>query len=790
MPNLDVDYIRKILDEPTHVRNISIIASVGHGRSTVIDSLVFKNGVNILRRFHNDRYLDRQELGLNEATTPVKKLPNTSLYFEYTIQDSGKKTPYIINIIHSPNYVNISLDLNAILKVSDGVLVLLDSIQGVCVQTESLLRHALAQKIRPALMINKIDKAVLELQLDGESMYQSFLREINTINMVISSYGHPDMGDLQICPIKGTVMFGSGKQGWGLTLPQIAQIYSSKLNISANELVCKLWGENYFDPDSQTWTHHPQNESGRACKRGFVSFVMDPIIKLCLCIMERNKERINASLDTIGVVISNKEKELQGSPLLKIVLSKWINLADSMCKMFIIHLPSPKAAQRYRVSYLYEGSQHDVCAQSTRECDPKGPLMIYIFKTILTKDKKTSYVLGRLFSGTVSIGQKVRIVGYNNYKGSGRGEFSIKRVENIALTHGNSLRCFEDMPCGSIVALLWFERCFLKDGTISDHEEVCSIRSIKCSLSPLIRITVEPKDAINLPNFIESLRMLARSEPSITVTYEETGQHVIASSNKLHLEECLSDFQKEYFNFPVTCSDPFVCCKETISRKSQVCMTKSANRHNKFFITAEPLPEDLCELIEIGKLDLKDDPKLRSKQLAEEFGWRLNEGRRIWTFGPEDNSPNMLVDKTQAVCYMNEVKESCISAFRWATKEGVLCGENMTRVRIDIVDVILHTDAIHRGDGQVIPAVRRACYGSVLSGPPRLKEPICLVEIVTSEDVISKVYEVAEEIGGTNVEERDESGTCLKQVMFHLPLRHAFGEKYISLRCFIDIIRL
>ena len=500
-----------------------------------------------------------------------------------------------------------------------------------------------------------------------------------------------------------------------------------------------------------------------------------------------NKEQINALLITIGVEISVKEKELQGSFLLKMVLSKWTNLADKLCEMFVVHLPSPKTAQRYKASYLYGGPQHDACAQGIRECDPKGPLMIYIFKTILTKDRR-SYVLGRVFSGTVSVAQKVRIVGNRSYKGSRQDKFSIRRVESIALTHGNSLRSFEDMPCGSIVALLEFKQCFLKDGTISDHEEAYGIRSMKCSLPPVIRIIVEPKDATNLPAFIEGLRKLARSEPSVTVTYEETGQHIIAGFNEVHLEECWSDFQKEYVDFPVTCSEPFVSYKETISTKSQICMAKSANKHNKFFMTAEPLTEDLCALIEVGKLDLKDDPKLRAKQLTEEFGWEPNEGRRIWTFGPEDNSPNMLVDKTKAVYHMNEVKESCIAAFRWATKEGVLCGENMVQVRIDIVDVTLHADAIHRGGGQVIPAVRRACYASVLSGEPRLKEPIYLVEIVTSRDAISKVYEIAQESGGVNIEERDDSGTCLKRVMFHLPLRSAFGKRYISLCCFIDII--
>jgi len=96
-------------------------------------------------------------------------------------------------------------------------------------------------------------------------------------------------------------------------------------------------------------------------------------------------------------------------------MSKWLPAADTLLEMMVCHLPSPKAAQKYRTTYLYEGPQDDPLAEGMRNCDPKGPLMLYISKMVPTTDKGRFFAFGRIFSGTVSSGQKVRIMG-PNYK--------------------------------------------------------------------------------------------------------------------------------------------------------------------------------------------------------------------------------------------------------------------------------------------------------------------------------------------------------------------------------------
>lgn len=134
-----------------------------------------------------------------------------------------------------------------------------------------------------------------------------------------------------------------------------------------------------------------------------------------------------------------------------------------------------------------------------------------------------------------------------------------------------------------------------------------------------------------------------------------------------------------------------------------MCLSKSPNKHNRLYMKAEPLPEGLAEDIEKGDVSARQDVKDRTKILSEKYGMDPTDSRKIWCFGPETTGPNFLVDATKGVQYMNEIKDSCIAGFQWASKEGVLCDENMRAIRYNVLDVTMHADAIHRGAGQIMP---------------------------------------------------------------------------------------
>jgi hypothetical protein len=230
--------------------------------------------------------------------------------------------------------------------------------------------------------------------------------------------------------------------------------------------------------------------------------------------------------------------------------------------------------------------------------------------------------------------------------------------------------------------------------------------------------------------------------------------------------------ENDFAQVPIIKSDPVVTYKETMtSASSQNAMTKSQNKHNRITGTAQPLHELLPELIENGDIDASQDVKIRGKRLVEEFDWEKDDTTKIWCFGPDNVGPNMVVDITKGVQYMNEIKESIVSSFQNTARQGVLCEENMRGMRFNVIDCELHTDAIHRGGGQIMPSARRLFYALEMLCEPTLLEPIFSCEITAPMDCMGGVYQSLNTRRGQVVEEVQISGTPLNLVILFLILR-------------------
>merc|ERR1712139_383681 len=135
----------------------------------------------------------------------------------------------------------------------------------------------------------------------------------------------------------------------------------------------------------------------------------------------------------------------------------------------------------------------------------------------------------------------------------------------------------------------------------------------------------------------------------------------------------------------------------------------------------------------------------------------------------------MVVDVTKGVQYLDEIKDSVVAGFQWATKEGVMCDESMRGIRFNIHDVTLHADAIHRGGGQIMPTGRRVLYACELTSTPALQEPIFLVEIQTPDDSVGAIYQCLTQRRGIVIGEEPVAGTPLVQMKAYLPVGESFG---------------
>mmetsp|Transcript_8349 Transcript_8349/g.14302 ORF Transcript_8349/g.14302 Transcript_8349/m.14302 type:complete len:836 (+) Transcript_8349:79-2586(+) len=772
MVNFTIEQIREIMDRPHNIRCMSVIAHVDHGKSTLTDSLVCKAGIIANAKAGDMRFTDsrpdEQERGITIKSTGV------SLFYEVEKADASKES-FLINLIDSPGHVDFSSEVTAALRVTDGALVVVDCVEGVCVQTETVLRQALGERVKPVLMVNKVDRAFLELQLEPEDAFQNFKKTIESVNVVIATYTDQAMGDLQVIPEKGTVCFGSGYHQWGFTLDKFAKLYASKFGVDEKKMMERLWGDNFYDAEGKKWTTSSVSVSGKPLSRGFNQFIYTPLMQLLRAVQDQDKEKMDKMFKSLGIVLRSEEKDLTGRALMKAVMAKFLPVAESLLNMIILSLPSPVVAQKYRVETLYEGPQDDECANGIRTCDPKGPLMMYVSKMVPTSDRGRFYAFGRVFSGTIRTGMKARIMGPNYLPGK-KDDLFVKNIQRTVIMMGRYVEPVEDIPCGNTCGLVGMDQFLAKSGTISDSEVAHNIRVMKFSVSPVVRVAVEPKHPSDLPKLVEGLKRLSKSDPCVQCYIEESGEHIVAGAGELHLEICLKDLQEEFAGVDLKITDPVVSFRETVfATSNQVCLSKSPNKHNRLYLTAEPLPEGLADAIEAGRVSARDDPKVRGKILAEEYGFDVTEARKIWTFGPDTTGPNILIDVTKGVQYLNEIKDSFVAAFQWATKEGVLCEENMRSIRFNVMDVVLHADAIHRGGGQIIPTARRVLYAAQLTAQPRLMEPIYLVEIQCPEGAMGGIYGVLNRRRGHVVAEEQRAGTPLYNVKAYLPVMESFG---------------
>jgi elongation factor 2 len=370
---------------------------------------------------------------------------------------------------------------------------------------------------------------------------------------------------------------------------------------------------------------------------------------------------------------------------------------------------------------------------------------------------------------------KARIQGPNYIPGK-KDDLYEKSIQRTILMMGRYIEPIEDVPAGNICGLVGVDQYLVKSGTITTFKDAHNLRVMKFSVSPVVRVAVEPMNPADLPKLVEGLKRLAKSDPMVQCFFEESGEHIIAGAGELHLEICLKDLEEDHACIPIKKSDPVVSYRETVqSESSEMCLSKSPNKHNRLYMKAAPFEDGLAEDIDNGKISSRDEAKERGKVLAEKYGWDATEARKIWCFGPDGTGPNVLVDCSKGVQYLNEIKDSCVAGFQWAVKEGVLCEEHMRGIRFNIYDVTLHADAIHRGGGQIIPTARRCLYACVLTAQPRLLEPVYLVEIQCPEAAVGGIYGVLNRRRGHVFEESQVAGTPMFVVKAYLPVNESFG---------------
>ncbi len=679
MPNFrQTKDIVRLMSNKGDIRNIGIIAHIDHGKTTMSDSLLAEAGLLSPKIAGAARALDYLEEEQKRGITI--KTANISLLHELD------NISHVVNLIDTPGHVDFTGKVTRALRAIDGAVVVVDAVEEVMVQTETVTRQALNERVKPVLFINKVDRLIKELKLNAEQMQTKLLRIIRDFNNLISLYGEEDhIKQWKVDPTKGTVAFGSALHKWGFTL-DLAQQKGIKFS------------------------------------------------------------------DVVDAYHNGRQEEL----------AETVPLYRAILDMAVRNLPNPIVAQKYRVPKVWKGDLDSEIGKAMINCDNTGPTVICL--TSAQMDPHAGLVAtGRVFSGCINEGDRVYLVG-------AKKDY---RVQQVSMYMGAYREVVGTIGAGNIAAVLGLDLARAGETLISVSHKGAMIpfENIKYVSEPVITIAIEPKYPRELPRLIELMDRLAIDDPNlVTSINKETGEYLLSGMGELHLEIAVK-FLKQYGGgLEILTSKPLVVYRETASTQGVVAMAKSPNKHSKFWIQVEPLDQTVIDLMEKGALFEAMGNKRINITLREEAGWSAKEAKNVWAL---EEHKNILVDMTKGIQYLREVKETVNSGFRWAAKNGPLSDEPIRGIKVKLLDAKLHEDPVHRGPAQIMPAMKRALWGSFLTAKPVLSEPIYKIGVSVPQQFVGEVTGLITRKRG-RVTSSEQKGPVTNVTGF-LPVSETFG---------------
>jgi elongation factor 2 len=670
--------IVKLMSKKEDIRDIGIIAHIDHGKTTMSDSLLAEAGLLSPKIAGAARALDYLEEEQKRGITI--KTANISLLHEVG------NTSHVVNLIDTPGHVDFTGKVTRALRAIDGAVVVVDAVEEVMVQTETVTRQALNERVKPVLFINKVDRLIKELKLNAEQMQTKLLRIIRDFNNLISIYGEKDHKDKwKVDPTKGTVAFGSALHKWGFTLEMAQQA-----GIKFSDVV-----EAYQ----------------------------------------------NGTEEKLGEVVP---------------------LHTAILDMAVKNLPNPLVAQKYRVPKVWKGEADSVIGKAMANCDETGPTVMCLTSAMM--DPHAGLVAtGRIFSGCVNEGDRVYLVG-------AKKDY---RVQQVSMYMGAFREVVGKIGAGNIAAVLGMDLARAGETLVSIEQKDAMVpfENIQYVSEPVITIAIEPKHPRELPRLIELMDRLAIDDPNlVTKINKETGEYLLSGMGELHLEIAVK-FLKEYGGgLELITSQPLVVYRETASSEGVVAMAKSPNKHSKFWVQVEPLEQNVVDLMEKGSLFEAMGNKRITESLRNDAGWSAQEAKNVWAL---EEHKNILVDLTKGIQYLRESKETVSSGFRWAAKNGPLCDEPIRGVKVKLLDAKLHEDPVHRGPAQLMPAMKRAFWGSFLTAKAVLSEPIYKIGVSVPQQFVGDVTGLITRKRGRIVS--SEQKGPITNITGYLPVSETFG---------------
>jgi len=776
LTSYDPEFMADLMDNACLVRNVAIVGHLHHGKTSFVDCLMQQTHPDLKTSDgkpirYTDTLFTEQERGVS-----IKSMPITF------VQGDVRGKSYLLNVFDTPGHVNFSDEVTAAIRLCDGVCVFVDAAEGVMLNTERLIKHAVHERMAITVCINKIDRLILELKLPPQDAYYKLRHIVEELNALMSLYSDEENTQV-LSPLLGNVCFASSQFSVCFTLKSFAHLYAETYgnNINENEFARRLWGDIYFNPKTRKFTKKPPHGSAQ---RSFVEFILEPMYKLFAQIVGDVDTALPSLCDELGIKLTKEESKMNIRPLLRLVCQRFLGDFNGFVEMVAKHVPSPSDNAKSKVEHIYTGSMDTKRAEDMINCDQDGRLMVHTSKQYPTEDTTCFHVLGRVMSGTLHANQEVRLLG-ENYTMYDEEDSRTLTVGRLWVFQARYKVEVNRVPAGNWVLIEGIDQPVVKTCTITDlhkemHEELYIFRPLKFNTQSVVKIAVEPVNPSELPKMLDGLRKVNKSYPLLNTRVEESGEHVVLGTGELYLDCVMHDLRKLYSEIDIKVADPVVSfCETVVETSSLKCFAETPNKKNKITMIAEPLEKGLAEDIENEVVSINWNKKRLGEFFQTKYDWDLLAARSIWAFGPDATGPNILVDDTLPSevdkGLLGSVKDSIVQGFQWGTREGPLCEEPIRNAKFKILDAMIANEPIHRGGGQVIPTARRVAYSAFLMATPRLMEPYMFVEVQAPADCVSAVYTVLARRRGHVTQDAPVPGSPLYTIKAFIPAIDSFG---------------
>jgi U5 small nuclear ribonucleoprotein component len=646
----DRNFMTSLMNFPEQTRNIALAGHLHHGKTAFMDMLVLEThdiSDRLERRTGKNRdeqlrYTDvsilERERGLSVKAAPM------SLVLQNT---KGKS--HLLNIIDTPGHVNFVDEVAAGLRLVDGVCLVVDVIEGVQVNTEQIIKHAVLEDIPMTLILNKMDRLILELRLPPKEAYFKIRHVVEDVNALIEK-AVPGKGALKrLSPEKGNVLFASSELGWSFSLQSFAKMYTDMYGgVDVDEFAKRLWGDIYFNPKKRSFTRKALEPSS---SRSFLHFVLEPVYKLFTHCIADSPEDLRPVLESLGISLKPSQYKLDAKDILKLACEQFFGSSSGFVDMVVRHVPSPlESAERYLQKY-YTGPLDSSVAKSMLACDLEGPLVVHISKLFNTSDAKSFYSLGRVLSGTARPGSQVRVLG-EGYSVDDEEDMVMATLNDVFIPNTRYNIPTDGVPAGQWVLLSGVDNSIVKTATLvppklENGEDAYIFKPITHFTESVLKVAVEPVNPSELPKMLDGLRKIKKSYPLVQTKVEESGEHIILGTGELYMDCVLHDLRKLYSGMEIKVSDPVTRFCETVVEQSMTqCFAITPNKKNRITMIAEPLDDGIARDIESGAIKISDPIRKTAEYLESNYGWDKLAARNIWAFGPDDTGTNILQNDT------------------------------------------------------------------------------------------------------------------------------------------------